>query len=221
MSPTGRRFFGWRPTTVFASLVVMKLSRPLIILLLAGALWPAGAVRGAEGPGPLEFRGVVSSGGTTKVGLFDREAGSTVWAKVPAKPLSPETKPAEGVAVRDYDPAHNRLTVDYHGRTYSLALAEAVLVVAPPPPEPVPAEEKPTDGTTPDGENTPTTTPEVPRRQSLTQVEVANALLRASGADESVLLQGNPTAEPSAPTAPVSPEAAPPPSGPPDNSAAE
>jgi hypothetical protein len=198
----------------------VKRSRHLLTFLLAGALWPAGAARGAAGPGPLEFRGVITTGGVTKVGLLDRESGAVVWAKVPAKPLTADTKPAAGVAVRDYDPAHNRLTVDYHGGTYSLALAEAVLVIAPPPPEPAPAEEKPADGTAPEGENPPAAAPEVQRRQSLRQVEVANALLRESGADESLLLQGNPTAEPSAPVAPAASDTVPP-SGPPDVTAVE
>ncbi len=205
----------------------MKNPRPILCLLLGAALWPAGAARGADGPGPLEFRGVISSGGVTKVGLFDRESGAVVWAKAPAQPLSADTKPAAGVAVRDYDPDHTRLTVDYHGRTYALALAEAVLVVAPPPPppsDPSSPDAPLADSSSPAGENTPATAPEVQRRQSLRQVEVANTLLRQSGVDDSLLLQGNPTTEPSAPdtlSVPATPDASPTPSAPPDGAAAE
>ncbi len=165
----------------------------LASLLLGGALWPSGAARGADAAA-LEFRGIVEAGGKVTVGLFDRAAGTTFWLKVPAKTATPPKEISAGLAVREYDPEHNRLSVDYQGRTYTLVLQEAVLLYAPPPPEPPPGG----SGETPtDTNNVSTGGGEVPRRQSLTQVEVANQVLRDAGAAESQLLPGNP--EPAAP----------------------
>ncbi len=180
----------------------MKLIRLLPVLLLAGALWPAGAVRGEDTPA-LEFRGVMQLGTDVKVGLFERNTGLTVWVKVPTKPSPPSGIIATGLTVREYDPARNRLTVDYLGHTYTLVLKEAVILFEPIPPPPPPAPDPaalPAEPATGGGE--------VPRRRALTQVEILNQILRDTGTDESQLLQGNPPLEPaeSSPADAVVPE---------------
>ncbi|MEI6861341.1 MAG: hypothetical protein WCL04_03725, partial [Verrucomicrobiota bacterium] len=111
----------------------MKLTHFLPVLLFAGALWPTGTARGEDAP-VLEFRGVMQLGTDIKVGLFERNTGMTVWVKVPAKPGPPPAAIAMGLTVREYDPAHNRLSVDYLGHTYALVLKEAILLYEPPPP---------------------------------------------------------------------------------------
>jgi hypothetical protein len=185
----------WCPRDKTATLERVKRFSFLAGLLLGGALWPAGAARGADATA-LEFRGVMQSGGKVMVGLFDRATGRTFWTKVPAKSVPPPKEISVGIAVRDYDPEHNRLSVDYQGHTYTLVLSEAQLLYEPPPPEPAAPGET---GAPAEAAKNATGGGEVPRRQSLAQVEAANQLLRAAGADESQLLQGNP--QPAAPAA--------------------
>ncbi len=177
--------------------IAVKLIRVLLGLLLVGALWPVGAARGADAAA-LEFRGVMQTGKDVKVGLFDRSTGLTVWVKVPAQSASPSAKISAGIAVREYNPAHNRLSVDYQGKTYTLVLQEAVLLYAPPPP---PSDDGAAGPTDPD--NIATGGGETTRRRALTQVETVNHALLAAGVDESQLLPGNP--EPDSPTADAAP----------------
>jgi len=124
-------------------------------------------------------------GGIVKVGVYDPDTGMAFWIKVPAKSAAPPAAISAGIAVREYDPAHNRLQVDYQGKTYALVLPEAKPLYTPPPPEAPPG----TPGDTgsivqTDPNNVPAGGGEAPRRQSLTQVAAVNQLLRESGQAE-------------------------------------
>ncbi len=90
-----------------------------------------GADRGSSRA--LEFRGVVTAGGTTLAGIVDHDTGEIFWVPVEvdssatiATELADET-----LVVRGYDTELDQLRVRYQGRAFTLELAQAFLGVTP------------------------------------------------------------------------------------------
>jgi hypothetical protein len=126
----------------------------------------------AQADAPLEFRGVLTSGEKVTVGLFDCITGESFWISAKVSTAAPH-----GVSVRDYDPKSGRLTVDYHGRPYTLVLAAAVIIAAPAvEPWSPPDESAAANSTT---EVSGQIAGVVQRRRSLRQVEALNQSLQA------------------------------------------
>lgn len=83
----------------------------------------------APGDTSLELRGIMASGDAYMFSIYDAARRSSVWKHL--------DEPGHEFVVRSYDAARDAVTVEYQGRTLTLALKTAKVASAPvPPPAP-------------------------------------------------------------------------------------
>lgn len=155
MSPLLRPFP--RPLTGFllAALLVVA-ARAQDPLSVGNPFLPAASAAGGPGPKPtadtpIELRGIMQAGDTTMFSIYDPSHRSSTWLKL--------GETGRDFIVRRYDAKSDTVSVDFQGRTVTLALktakvspaanvGPAVAAAAPPPPaspavlNPSPADEQ-------------------------------------------------------------------------------
>jgi len=77
---------------------------------------PRGLLGGAASNSPIELRGITSDDQGMRFAIYDPAKKDGAWVRVDEK--------GQPYVVRSYDAANNRITVDYQGRTQTIALAE-------------------------------------------------------------------------------------------------
>ncbi|HVU23522.1 MAG TPA: hypothetical protein VHE13_05300 [Opitutus sp.] len=84
----------------------------------------AGSQAAEETPdAPIELRGVVTNDGTTMFSIYDTARKSSDWVGL--------NESGHPYTVRNYDEAHDTVTVDFQGRSLTLALHTAKVAAAP------------------------------------------------------------------------------------------
>jgi hypothetical protein len=78
---------------------------------------------------PLEFRGVMVSGGAYYFSIYEADASRSTWVRL-------NDPSAKDFTAKTYDAQNKQLTVEYQGNSLTLALASAPAVSAPPAPRP-------------------------------------------------------------------------------------
>jgi hypothetical protein len=108
--------------------------------LVANSPFGQAATTTASVPGELEFRAVVQEDGAYLVNIYNPGTKTAEWVQVNGS--------ADGIDVKAYDPATDRLQITQAGRPLTLALKQAkVSFVANVVPPPAPPEgEKPAEG---------------------------------------------------------------------------
>jgi hypothetical protein len=85
---------------------------------------PAAAGQATATPdSQLELRGIMASGSTTMFSIYDATHKSSAWVRL--------NEPGRDFVVRSFDAGRDAVTVDYQGRTLTLALHTAKVVSAP------------------------------------------------------------------------------------------
>ena len=77
---------------------------------------PRGLLGAAASNSPIELRGITSDDQGVRFAIYDPAKKDGAWVRIDEK--------GQPYVVRSYDAASNRITVDYQGRTQTLALAE-------------------------------------------------------------------------------------------------
>lgn len=120
-------------TSLLLGLALAPTGRAADALGAPSPFLPPAAATDAAAPtqdAPLELRGIMSSGGTTMFSLYDPTHHSSAWVR--------QNDTGREFVVRNYDDARDVVTVEYQGRTLTLALKTAKVASAPVMPFPQP-----------------------------------------------------------------------------------
>jgi hypothetical protein len=89
-----------------------------------GSSKAGGQVVGTGADQPLEFRAVLEEGGNKLYSIYDPATHRSTWVGL--------NDPANGFSVKTYDAGHENITVDYQGKTLTLAIKRAPAVAQAP-----------------------------------------------------------------------------------------
>jgi len=78
------------------------------------------AVAGTGMGDPVEFRAVLEEGGKQFYSIYEAATKRSTWMEL--------NDPVNGMSVKSYDVAHDTVTVDFHGKSMSLAIKRAAPV---------------------------------------------------------------------------------------------
>jgi len=76
-------------------------------------------MRAAQETAPLELRSILRTGREYEFSLYDPSRKQSTWVGL--------NEPGHDFLVRDFDPAHDAVTVERRGRVYRLALKQATI----------------------------------------------------------------------------------------------